>query len=73
MKREREEEMENRNLKMRGMALLLAAAVTGSGFWMMPAEKGVEAQAAAVQDLENEITQYEGYERSEERRGRERV
>ena len=54
--------MIGKNWKMKGTALLLAAAVTGSGFGIMPAEKSMEAQAAVVQDSENEITQYEGYE-----------
>lgn len=54
--------MLGKNWKMKGTALLLAAVVAGSSFGMMLAEKGVEAQAAAVQDSENEITQYEGYE-----------
>ena len=53
--------MLGKNLKVKGTALLLAAAVAGSGFGIMPAEKSMEAQAAAVQDSENEITQYEGY------------
>lgn len=48
-------------LKKRGMAAFLAAAVAGCGFGIMPAEQRLEAQAA-VQDIENEITQYEGYE-----------
>ena len=54
--------MLGKNLKMKGTALLLAAAVVGSSFGIMPAEQGTKVQAAAVQDSENEITQYEGYE-----------
>ena len=53
--------MIGKNWKMKGTALLLAAAVIGSGFGIMPAEKSIETKAAAVQESGNEITQYEGY------------
>lgn len=48
-------------LKMKGTALLLAAAVAGGSFGFWPAERGIEAKAA-VQNPGNEVTQYEGYE-----------
>ena len=48
------------NYKIKGMSLLLAAAVTGGSFGMLGTAGRMEARAETAP--ENEVTEYEGYE-----------
>ena len=54
--------MRRQNRSMAGTALLLAAAVTGISFGMAKTAERTEVRAATVQDAEDAVTQYEGYE-----------
>ena len=54
--------MRRQNRSMAGTALLLAAAVTGISLGMAKTAERTEVRAATVQDAEDAVTQYEGYE-----------